>query len=161
MAPKAALLGDVVTILLGCPSAMISRLTKDNQFRVVGETLCHGFMDGETLLGPLPNGIERVRQWNKQLHRDTWTCIDRSTGLLFPDLRLSGLPHSSENEEFEEFPQSQRSEELESVQSSGNDEGEWESVSLDESEDEWWNYDGPKLTYGALLERGVDLRKVF
>ena len=160
MAPKAAQPGDIVTVLLGCPSAMILRPTKDNRFRVVGEALCHGFMDGEALLGPLPDGIESVRQWNEELHRDSWTCIDRSTGRLFPDPRLSGLPRGSENDEIEEFQQSKRSEALVPVPSRGNDEEEWESVSSDESEDYGlWHHDGPRLTYGALLERGVDLQE--
>jgi hypothetical protein len=121
---KAAQPGDIVTAILGCPSAMILRPTKDNRFRVVGEALCHGFMDGEGLLGSLPDGIERVRQWNEEIHRDSWTRIDRSTSLLFPDPRLLGPPHNSENDEIEEFPHSQRSEELVSMPSSGNDEEE-------------------------------------
>lgn len=47
--------GDIVTILLGCPSPMVFRPCIDHEaYSVVGEAYCDGFMDGEALLGNLP-----------------------------------------------------------------------------------------------------------
>jgi hypothetical protein len=53
LAPLAALPGDIVTILLGCRSAMVLRPTSVGKYKVIGEAYCDGFMDGEALLGPL------------------------------------------------------------------------------------------------------------
>jgi len=96
-------------------------------------------MDGEALLGRLPDGIERVREevWTNELR---WTCIDRSTGICNPeDPRLGKLPDGWKIVEHD----------YDRYQSHyGNDElGITATI------------DDPRLTPEALMERGVDLRK--
>jgi hypothetical protein len=54
--------GDKVTVLLGCHSLMILRAvgTDVEQYQVVGEASCDGFMSREALLGPLPQDMTLV-----------------------------------------------------------------------------------------------------
>lgn len=56
LSPMGTRSGDIVIVMLGCDSPLVLRpTTPDNlQYCVVGETFCHGVMDGEALLGPLP-----------------------------------------------------------------------------------------------------------
>jgi hypothetical protein len=59
--------GDIVIVILGCDSPMILRPTTPDclQYWVVGEAFCHGIMDGEALLGPLPE------HWQIVIRHDT------------------------------------------------------------------------------------------
>lgn len=143
LAPKSAKPGDLVTVLLGCDSAMILRPCQGDRFQVVGEAFCSGCMDGEVLLGPLPDGVERIQRdidrGDGMALENTWTCIDRSTGIFdYEDPRLGKLPDG------------------------------WKIMAHDE--DEYWsmygneelgitNGEDPRLTAEALKERGVDLRE--
>ncbi|PMD37661.1 hypothetical protein L207DRAFT_600242 [Hyaloscypha variabilis F] len=54
--------GDIVTVFLGYHSLMILRAvgSDDEQYQVVGEASCDGFMSGESLMGPLPQGLTLV-----------------------------------------------------------------------------------------------------
>jgi hypothetical protein len=138
LAPKSAKPDDIVTVLLGCESAIILRPCPGDQFQVVGEGICHGFMDGEALLGPLPDRIERVL-FESGVGRHTWTCIDRSTGVCdYEDPRLGKLPDGWKIGEHEE-------DDIWSMY--GNDE-----LGITDSDD-------PRLSPEALIERGVDLRE--
>jgi hypothetical protein len=97
-------------------------------------------MDGEALLGPLPDGIERVQE-EFEFSRHTWTCIDRSTGKCdYEDPRFWKVPLPDGWEIVEH-----------------DHDGYWPMYGNDElgittGED-------PRLTAEALKERGVDLRK--
>jgi hypothetical protein len=137
LAPKSAKPGDIVTVLLGCRTAMILRPCEGNEFQVVGEALCHGFIDGEALLGPLPEGIERVLQ-EVGVNEFRWTCIDRSTEICNPeDPRLGKLPDGWKIVEHDY-------------------DGYWSLYENDELgiTD---SLDDPRLTPEALMERGVNL----
>ena len=60
LGPPGARPGDIVTILLGCKSAMILRpISQGSQsiFSVVGECYIHGLDDAVTLLGTLPSNF--------------------------------------------------------------------------------------------------------
>jgi len=48
--------GDKVSVFLGCETPILLRSDNSirDQFKIVGETYCHGYMCGESLLGPLP-----------------------------------------------------------------------------------------------------------
>ena len=48
------LTGDIISLFLGCQVPMLLRGRKDNAYEVIGECFIHGLMDGEGLLGPLP-----------------------------------------------------------------------------------------------------------
>jgi hypothetical protein len=63
LAPLAAKQGDIVTILLGCYTAMILRPKADGSYKLIGAAYCDGFMSGEALLGPLPDSFELL--WRK------------------------------------------------------------------------------------------------
>ena len=69
LAPKAAKLGDDICVILGCESLMCLRYKSSykssRQYQIVGECYLHGFMQGESLLGPLPDHIRPVYAfWN-------------------------------------------------------------------------------------------------
>lgn len=47
--------GDVICVIFGCLSPIISRpMPMENAFQVVGSCYIHGFSDGEAILGPVP-----------------------------------------------------------------------------------------------------------
>jgi hypothetical protein len=142
LAPKSTIPGDIVTVLLGCNTAMILRPCQDGQFQVVGPGICHGFMDGEALLGPLPDGIERV-ELEFSTGKFAWTCIDRSAGICDPedaDPRLGKLP----------LPDGWKT--------VGHDYDGYGLLYENEELGITTNQD-PRVTAEALKERGVDLRK--
>ena len=60
LAPKAAKSGDHICVILGCDSLMALRSKSSGQYQVVGECYLHGFMQGESLLGPLPSHIRAI-----------------------------------------------------------------------------------------------------
>jgi hypothetical protein len=60
LAPLAAKQGDIVTVLLGCDTAMILHPNADGSYKLVGAAYCDGFGTGEALLGPLPDSFEVV-----------------------------------------------------------------------------------------------------
>ena len=89
LAPAKTVPGDLITVLLGCPSAMILRPVEDSKYRVVGEALCQGALYGEALLGPLPALIEVVLRSGLRTH----AFINRETKeFLSEDPRLGDLP---------------------------------------------------------------------
>jgi hypothetical protein len=93
LAPKAAMVGDAVVILLGCQSAMIFREGRNDTYQVIGEAYLDGFMECQALLGPLPDPFEYIRHYNEP--DDTWydVCFNRKTGLVqVEDTRLGPLP---------------------------------------------------------------------
>ena len=60
LAPKAAKPGDHICVILGCDSLIALRSKSSGQYQVVGECYLHGFMQGESLLGPLPGHIRAI-----------------------------------------------------------------------------------------------------
>jgi hypothetical protein len=57
--------GDLITALLGCNTPIVLREMSDNQFQVIGSCYIHGLMEGESLLGQLPE------PWKAQIHVDS------------------------------------------------------------------------------------------
>ena len=55
LVPDAAVDGDIVCEILGCKSLLLLRPSPNGNYKVVGECYMHGLMNGEALLGPLPN----------------------------------------------------------------------------------------------------------
>lgn len=58
-----SIIDDLLCVLLGCDSPMLLRPTASGDFLVVGECYVHGLMDGEALLGPIPN------QWRIEMRK--------------------------------------------------------------------------------------------
>ncbi|KAH6716564.1 heterokaryon incompatibility protein-domain-containing protein [Leptodontidium sp. MPI-SDFR-AT-0119] len=82
LAPQAVKAGDLVTVLLGCVSSMILRpVTSDpmchskQRYKVVGEAYCHGIMQGEAILGPLPGLFDTVWQFNDNSRGYELVCM--------------------------------------------------------------------------------------
>ncbi|KAH7346871.1 heterokaryon incompatibility protein-domain-containing protein [Rhexocercosporidium sp. MPI-PUGE-AT-0058] len=100
LAPQAAQPGDIVTVLLGCDSCIILRpvtlqhtYPSKQQYRVVGEAYCHGFMQGEAILGPLPPGFEAVEWYNENSGGVEWAYVNLETAHTdVNDPRLGALP---------------------------------------------------------------------
>jgi hypothetical protein len=93
LAPKAAMVGDVVVIVLGCTSAMIFRPVRKDTYQVIGEAYLHGFMECQALLGPLPDPFEYVCHYNEPDNTSWTVCFNRKTGLVqVEDPRLGPLP---------------------------------------------------------------------
>ena len=93
LGPKAAEIGDLVVALLNCGSTMILRPRQDDQYQVVGESYCHGFMDGEAFLGPVPASKQLVWRYDEQLGHYNRAHYDWNTGQLHSeDPRLGQLP---------------------------------------------------------------------
>jgi hypothetical protein len=101
--------GDIVTVFLGCDSPLVLRPTTPDclQYWVVGEAFCHGVMDGEALLGPLPEHWQLVIRHDRTSYVD-WSAFWNSKSQQFSaeDPRLGNLPEgwrrqSHENEEFQ------------------------------------------------------------
>ena len=93
LAPVGAEENDLICIFLGCSSAMTLRATENNQFQVVGEAYCHGFMTGEALLGPLPGTFDMIFLFEEKVGGHFAAFIDRETGTIqVEDPRLATLP---------------------------------------------------------------------
>jgi hypothetical protein len=85
--------GDIAVVLLGLKSVMILRPVPDDKFQVVGEGYIHGFMDGEALLGPLPDQYQNVRRLDGGDGLYWPEHLDRDNGDFLPeDPRLGELP---------------------------------------------------------------------
>jgi hypothetical protein len=73
LGPGLARATDEIVVLPGCPVPMILRPSHNGNggYRVVGECFIHDLMNGEALLGPLPEGYQRIRK------------LDRTTGFYY------------------------------------------------------------------------------
>jgi hypothetical protein len=93
LAPKAAMAGDVVVVLLGCRAAMIFRPSRNNTYRVIGEAYIHGFMECQAFLGPLPDPFEYILHYYGPYKTGWAVCFNRKTGLVqVEDPRFGPLP---------------------------------------------------------------------
>jgi len=107
LAPKAARVGDIVVVLLGCRSPLILRPSDNGHYLMLGEAYCDSTMCGEGILGPLPENFEFVKKVNKG--RFWLGVIDRKSDNFYAeDLRLSEIElppgwgrHKHANEELD------------------------------------------------------------
>jgi hypothetical protein len=91
LAPLGTKPGDQTTVLLGCNDPIILRPTKDGSYKVVGQTYDDGFMDGQALLGPLPDSFKAVWRGNQGSY--AWGHLNQETGRFkAEDPRLGPLP---------------------------------------------------------------------
>jgi hypothetical protein len=74
---------------------MILRPTQTGQYKLVGAGYCHGFMNGEAFMGPLPSSSEIVQNYYDETESWQTAFLDRATGALhIEDPRLGSLPNS-------------------------------------------------------------------
>lgn len=93
LGPSAIQIGDQVSVLLGCNTAIVLRSDDDMSFKVVGPAYLDGVMDGEALLGPLPDNVEAVREWDPKTRTADKGFRNRETGIVqCEDPRLGPLP---------------------------------------------------------------------
>ena len=92
LVPDVAVEGDMVCVILGCDSPLLLRPLPNGNYRVIGECYIHGLMNGEALLGPLPNGWKPVRILEEELgYVDGFHNMDTGEH-SFVDPRLGSLP---------------------------------------------------------------------
>lgn len=102
----AAIEGDIVVVLIGCDYPMILRPTKEGNYKFVGQAYYDGFMNGEALLGPVPDSFSTVLRYSPPHGGYQSAYIDQKTGSIqVEDPRLGPLPHgwkvkSHSDEEF-------------------------------------------------------------
>jgi hypothetical protein len=142
LGPRAAKCGDIVAVLFGGKSAFILRPADGKYYHVVGEACCHGFMDAQALLGPLPSKFQLVIKleektkvyWPRHMDRATknFYCEDPRLGELPLEWKRKGHP-------LDKF---------------------WTWFVNEETGEEIKMGNDPRLTPEALRQRGVDL-KVF
>ena len=84
--------GDKVAFLLGCPLPVILREKPSGKYQFVGCALVHGIIEGEVLLGPLPEGrkVVMVADYNGDPHQQFVDPLTGARTLLDP--RLGPLP---------------------------------------------------------------------
>lgn len=146
LGPAAMQKGDVLAVLLGCPNVMVLRpLADQSHYQGIGTANCSGLMDGQAILGPLPDGVETV------------SVLNEDTGANLPAFK-----HTSTGEVTHNDPR------LPPMSS------EWKDVSADrtmsnaplcwqhETTGEWRSYlSDPRLDADALESRGVKLETFF
>jgi hypothetical protein len=87
LAPGGTNVGDRFVVFLGCDSAIVLR-PSDSRYdgrvchSVIGETYCHGFMQGEALLGPIPSTCRKVQCTDEETEREWIGFINESTDIL-------------------------------------------------------------------------------
>ena len=139
LGPYNARPGDLVAVLLGCRMPMMLRTCSEGGYQVIGEAYYDGFMNGEALLGPLPEPhVARHRYDGARLWY--WNYLNQETGhFQVEDPRLGPLPPgwSLRSHSEEDF-------------------GQW-IVNDETGEDACPD---PRLTSEALRERGVPLQKL-
>ena len=86
LAPDFIRLGDKIAIWLGCDTAMVLRPFRENQYRLLGEAVYDGAMDGSAFLGPLPGRFRLVlmvvgRYDGEQIVWN-WRFLDGETGIV-------------------------------------------------------------------------------
>ena len=91
LAPRVAMPGDEVCVLLGCRTPLILRPNAAECYQVVGECYIDGYMDGAALLGPLSSEWRYV----KRSDIDGWcyALVNAVTeNIQIEDPRLGPLP---------------------------------------------------------------------
>lgn len=79
-APKAAKASDYVCVILGCGVPLVLRETEKALYQVVGECYMDGIMDGELVLGVLPNNFRKEKNLDREDGMWYHRWIDTATG---------------------------------------------------------------------------------
>ena len=79
LAPKSALPGDLICVLLGCYTPLLLRPTSDSQYQLVGSYYVPGFMNGEAFLGLVPETHQAIRIYYERISTHFWGFINHRT----------------------------------------------------------------------------------
>jgi hypothetical protein len=86
LAPKFVRLGDRVAVWLGCDTAMALRPFREYQYRLLGEAVYDGAMDGAAFLGLLPEQFQLVlivvERYDEEHSVWAWKFLHRETGIV-------------------------------------------------------------------------------
>jgi hypothetical protein len=86
LAPKFVRVGDKVAVWLGCDTAMVLRSCRENQYRLLGEAVYDGAMDGAAFLGLLPEGFQLVlivvERYDEEHSVWAWKFLHKETGIV-------------------------------------------------------------------------------
>jgi hypothetical protein len=82
LAPKASKSGDKVCVLFGCPSPLILRQSTDKRYQLIGECYICGLMNGEALLGPIPQDYRPILQYDEVTKSHSRKFLDVQKGLV-------------------------------------------------------------------------------
>ncbi|KAL8994655.1 MAG: hypothetical protein Q9169_005435 [Polycauliona sp. 2 TL-2023] len=142
LGPKTAEPGDQIYVILGCRSPLVIRQARSGNYIIVGECYIHGIMEGETLLGPLPDEWQSVNIYNEGIGY-MHAFLDRQTGeQRYDDPRLGPLPSGWRLDDPDRKP-------------------DWNNWFINEETGERpdWPRD-PRMTPEALEARGVTLQEI-
>ena len=95
LGPLGMQVGDTINILFGCKTSMVLRKDLNESYKVIGPVYYDGIMDGEAILGSLPEHFESVEVVHPQLvERGLELCFrDRRNGeIQTEDPRLGPIP---------------------------------------------------------------------
>lgn len=99
LAPENAQLGDLICVFRGCRTLMLIRLASDSRYQVVGSCYVHGHMDGEAVLGPLPEHYRIMSVLDERLGTYKWGFEDQRTRRIqFNDPRLDLISADNDGE---------------------------------------------------------------
>lgn len=144
LAPKAVKQGDQICMLLGCNSPILLRSEGAGNHTVVGECYIQGLMDGEALLGPLPDHWQRVEITHDPEDGANYDgFINHETGeTRIEDPRLGPLPSGWRVRKYKIMKS-------------------WNWYVNDDTREGYddFRFD-PRMTADALRERGVKLTQV-
>ncbi|RDI80103.1 hypothetical protein Vi05172_g9937 [Venturia inaequalis] len=79
-APKTAKADDIVCVILGCEASLILREIDEARYQVVGECYMDGIMDGELVLGVLPENLRREIYFDRDHGSWFYRWFDTITG---------------------------------------------------------------------------------
>lgn len=97
-APRAATAGDIVCVILGCRVPLVLRETEEARYQVVGECYMDDIMDGELVLGVLPESIRREEYLDRNDGVWYYRWIDTVTGEVHDrDPRLAKFVREGES----------------------------------------------------------------
>ena len=139
VAPEETSTGGEIVVILGCNSPIVLRPTAQG-YLVIGECYLHGYMQAESLLGPLPHPWKCVNRYNEAL-REYFTCFfnKETNQYQLDDPRLGPLPDGWRVKNHSE-------------------EASWNCYVNENTGEDAGEFD-PRLTPEALKQRGVNLQK--
>lgn len=105
LVPKSTRAGDEICIILGCQTPLVLRSDGRGNRKIVGQCYVHGIMEGEALLGPLPNGWRKANEYSRQYGGNWPVIVHNETGqLMTEDPRLGNLPPGWTRETWDDDP---------------------------------------------------------
>lgn len=85
--------GDHVCVIVGCCAPLLLRPLAGGRHSIVGRCSVPGIMEGEALLGPLPQHIQMCQDYDESHEHNVWRFTHEHTGSSrLDDPRLSDLP---------------------------------------------------------------------